>query len=59
MAWQTEQGNLATNENLEIFRDCLRASMVAEIAALETRLLRWIVGSGVAITAAIIGGYFV
>ena len=29
------------------------------IAALETRLLRWIIGSGVAITAAMIGGYFV
>ncbi len=46
---------LATNEKLDSVRDFLRA----EMAALETRLLRWILGSGVAITAAIIGGYFV
>ncbi len=46
---------LATNKKLDSVRDFLRADM----AALETRLLRWILGSGVAITAAIIGGYFV
>ncbi len=55
MALQTEQGNLATNDNLETFRDGLRATM----AASETRLRRWIIGSAVAITAAVIGGYFV
>ncbi len=52
---RNSRDTLATNEKLDSVRDFLRA----EIAALETRLLRWIIGSGVAITAAIIGGYFV
>ncbi len=50
---------LVTNEKLDSVRNFLLAEIAAEIAALETRLLRWIIGSGVAITAAIIGGYFV
>lgn len=56
---RNSRDTLATNEKLDSVRDFLRAETAAEIAALETRLLRWIIGSGVAITAAIIGGYFV
>ena len=50
---------LVTAEKLDAVKDFLRAETSADIAALETRLLRWIIGSGVAITAAMIGGYFV
>ena len=50
---------LVTGEKLDAVKDFLRAETSADIAALETRLLRWIIGSGVAITAAMIGGYFV
>lgn len=38
-----------------VTKDFLRA----EITGSENRLLRWLVGSAVAITAAIIAGYFV
>ncbi len=53
------RNTLVTEEKLDAVKDFLRAETSADIAALENRLLRWIIGSGVAITAAMIGGYFV
>ena len=57
--FRDSRDTLVTAEKLDAVKDFLRAETSADIAALETRLLRWIIGSGVAITAAMIGGYFV
>ena len=57
--FRDSRDTLVTTEKLDAVKDFLRAETSADIAALETRLLRWIIGSGVAITTAMIGGYFV